>query len=123
MEVKSCLECENPIRGRADKRFCDDACRNAYNNRLNSDQNNTIRRINGILRKNRRILQKALGNERMVKISKDKLQKSGFDFDHLTQQLRTGKGHEYIFVYEYGYLPIANNTYLIVKKRDDAPPT
>lgn len=117
MEVKLCLECQNPIRGRADKRFCDDACRNAYNNRLNSSQNNIIRQINGILRKNRKILQEFLSDEKMTKVSQDRLLKSGFDFGYLTHYLNTSKGQQYVFVYEYGYLPLDNNQYLIVKKK------
>lgn len=118
MEIKLCLECQNPIRGRADKRFCDDACRNAYNNRLNSNKNNIIRQINGILRKNRRILQEILGDEKIIKVSQDRLHKNGFDFEHLTHYLNTTKGQQYVFIYEYGYLPIANDQYLIVKKRE-----
>ncbi len=56
MTVKNCLACERPIKGRTDKKFCDDSCRNNYNNRLNSDATPLIRNINNILRKNRRIL-------------------------------------------------------------------
>jgi hypothetical protein len=118
MDVKLCLECKNPVRGRADKRFCDDACRNAYNNRINSSQNDAIRKINGILRKNRRILQEILGQEKMIKITKERLLTAGFDFSYFTQHLHTSKGQQYIFTYEYGYLHIAENSFLIVKKKD-----
>lgn len=34
---KNCPECGDKIIGRADKKFCSDACRNAYNNALNKD--------------------------------------------------------------------------------------
>ena len=40
---KKCLECKDPIIGRADKKFCSDQCRNTYNNKLNSDSNNFVR--------------------------------------------------------------------------------
>ena len=117
MEEKLCLECQCPIKGRSDKRFCDDACRNAYHNRLNSDQNNIIRNINNTLRRNRRILQEALADGKMIKVSFDYLKKKGFDFDYRTHHLQTSKGQTYIFVYEYAYLPLAGDQYLIVKKK------
>lgn len=34
---KKCLECGEKIVGRADKKFCNDYCRNAYNNNLHKD--------------------------------------------------------------------------------------
>ena len=42
--------------GRIDKKFCSDACRNAYNNKQNKDQTNLMRNINNKLRKNFKIL-------------------------------------------------------------------
>ena len=53
---KNCLECNEKIIGREDKKFCSDGCRNAYNNKMNKDQNNLMRNINNKLRKNYRIL-------------------------------------------------------------------
>jgi len=50
-ENKNCPECDDKIKGRADKKFCSDACRNAFNNKLNSDANSTVRNINNALRK------------------------------------------------------------------------
>ena len=32
MEKRNCLECKDPVKGRIDKKFCSDYCRNAYNN-------------------------------------------------------------------------------------------
>ncbi len=42
----TCVECGEEIKGRADKKFCSDQCRSAFNNRLNSDATNFIRNIN-----------------------------------------------------------------------------
>lgn len=121
MNEKTCLECHSPIKGRADKRFCDDACRNAYNNRLNSDQNNYVRTINNALRKNRRVLSNFLGDEKMVKIRKDKLIAEGLKLEYHTHHLHTAKGHIYVFCYEYGYLPLENDIFLVVKDKGGAP--
>ena len=72
MEKRKCLECEETFNGRADKKFCSDLCRNAYNNKLNSDQVNYVRNINNILRKNRRIIEDLLPEETAT-VSQQKL--------------------------------------------------
>lgn len=118
MEERLCLECELPIRGRTDKRFCDDACRNIYNNRRNGQQNSMTRNINAILRKNRKLLQTKLGNEKILKLPKDLLVNEGFNFKFHTHVLQTNKGHAYKFVYEYGFLVLENNLILLVKNND-----
>lgn len=117
MEKKKCLECNEPITGRIDKKFCSDQCRNTYNNRLNSDSTNQVRNINNILRKNRRILQE-LNPVDKAKVSKEKMLSKGFNFNYITSTLVTKKGATYFFCYEYGYLPLDENYYfLVINKR------
>ena len=53
---KTCLECGDKIIGREDKSFVLMVFANAYNNKMNKDQNNLMRNINNKLRKNYRIL-------------------------------------------------------------------
>lgn len=115
MEKKKCLECNEPIIGRVDKKFCNDMCRNAYNNKINSDSTNLVRNINNILRRNRRILEE-LNPENKTKVHRDKLVDKGFDFKYFTNVLKTQKGSVYYFCYEYGYLPLENNWYFLVKQ-------
>ena len=66
---KKCLECGEKIVGRIDKKFCSDACRNAYNNSVNKDSKNLIRNTNNRLRKNYRILDE-LNPDKKTKISR-----------------------------------------------------
>ena len=75
---KKCPECGAPIKGRIDKKFCSDLCRNAYNNKQNSDTTNYMRTVNNILRKNRRLLQEKVekGNGK-ANVHKEKLQEKG----------------------------------------------
>ena len=47
---KQCPECNDPIVGRTDKKFCSDGCRNSFNNRVNKDQKNLIRWNDGLFR-------------------------------------------------------------------------
>jgi transcriptional accessory protein Tex/SPT6 len=120
MDTKHCESCHKPLKGRSDKKFCDDYCRNNFNNSLKSDTNNTIRNINNALRKNRRILEQLLNNDQdMVKTTRDKLLNAGFQFTYFTHLYQTQKGTTYHYIYEYGYLPLENNWYLIVKRKDE----
>ena len=117
MESNKCLECGKELRGRSDKKFCNDYCRNAYNNQLKGSQNNYMRNINNILSKNRRILEKVLPDtEETKKIPKDQLLHQGFIFKYFTHQYITQKGAVYYFVYEYGFLNLDNDWVLIVKR-------
>lgn len=112
--MKNCLECDEKIIGRSDKKFCSDLCRNAYNNKLNSDSTNLVRNTNNSLRKNRRILEE-ICKEDKAKTTKKTLVSEGFDFELLTSIRTTQKGSTYRFVYEYGYLDLDNDFFLIVK--------
>ncbi len=114
---KACQECGDPFRGRSDKKFCSDACRNTYNNRVNNYANAAIKRVNHILRKNRRILE-ALNPEGKTTVHGKKLRDRGFDFDYLTRIYRTRSGSEYVFVYEQGYLRLDNDFFTLVRREE-----
>jgi len=118
-DKKTCLACSKPIRGRADKKFCDDLCRNSYNNQLKAYSNNYVRNISNILRKNRRILKDLLpDSEEVTKTNKEKLIRLGFHFKYITHSYTNKKGSIYCFCFEYGYLPLDNDGYLIVRRKD-----
>jgi hypothetical protein len=87
---------------------------------LKAHTNNNIRNINNILSKNRRILEEVLPpNEEMVKTTKQKLLLAGFQFKYLTHTYTNKKGNIYYFCYEYGYLPLDNDWYLVVRRREE----
>lgn len=116
MEKRLCPECGEPITGRIDKKFCSDLCRNAFNNKVNSDSTNYVRNINNILRKNRRILEALLQGDKTT-LPKQKLIDKGFNFKYITNQSLTKNNHTYFFCYEFGFLPLENDLILIVKKK------
>jgi predicted nucleic acid-binding Zn ribbon protein len=119
-EEKTCQACRRPIRGRTDKKFCAEACRNNYNNRLKSESTNLVRNINNALGKNRRILEGLYNkNERLCKVSSVELLHSGFHFRYYTHQLITKREDVYYFCYDYGYLPLDNGNFLIVKRKEE----
>lgn len=117
MEKRKCLECGESILGRKDKKFCGDYCRNTYNNRLHEDSNNYMRRINNILRKNRRILARLNPNGKRT-VDAISLAEEGFNFHYYTNIYTTKKGSQYIFCYDQGYLKMDDNQYMLVHKQD-----
>lgn len=99
MEKRNCLECQQRISGRTDKKFCSDNCRNYYNNGLNKLTNCTIANINNALKRNRRTLKKFAENKQATVTQ---LIKAGFSFDYFTHQ---NKQHDEttFFVFDFGY--------------------
>ena len=117
---KSCPECGDRIKGRADKKFCSDACRNSYNNKLNSDVNATVRNINNSLRKNRRVLESLWQVDKdFVRVSLAQLSKAGFDFNYFTQIYTTKTGNVYFYIYDFGYRKLEEEKYLIVRNKTE----
>lgn len=118
--TKLCLACDKPVKGRTDKKFCDDYCRNNYNNQLKAECNNLVRNINNALSKNRRILENAIGyGEEMAKVNKEKLIQKGFLFKYITHTYTNKKGNAYFFCYDHGYLPLEHDWYLVVKEKEE----
>ncbi|CAN5170793.1 hypothetical protein BH11BAC6_BH11BAC6_15130 [soil metagenome] len=117
--TRTCLACGKPVKGRIDKKFCDDYCRNVYNNQSKMDEGALVRRITNTLKKNRRILAELLGSEGMVKHPKSKFIEHGFQFKYHTHLYTNQKGNVYYFCFEYGYLPLEHDWYLLVKRNDE----
>lgn len=113
---RTCPVCGDRILGRIDKKFCSDQCRAEYNNRMNKDSINVIRRINSILRKNRRILTE-LNPEGKTRISRRKLIDKGFNFQYFTSIYRTKTGNTYYFCYEQGYLHLESDYCALVTRK------
>jgi hypothetical protein len=117
--TRTCLTCHKKLHGRIDKKFCNDYCRNSHNNQLKTS-NNYIRNINNLLLKNRRILQSILPEtEDTGKITQQRLLELGFQFKYNTHTYTNKKGNIYYFCYDYGFLPLEHNWYLIVKRKED----
>lgn len=115
MENRECLECKAPVKGRIDKKFCSDYCRNTYNNKVNKESKNLIRNINNRLRKNYKVLT-ALNVEGKTKVSRNKLYDRGFDFNLFTSMYTTKAGKSYYYIYDQGYLALENELFLLIKK-------
>ncbi|MFO7575903.1 MAG: hypothetical protein R6W67_12180 [Bacteroidales bacterium] len=105
---RKCLDCGDVLRGRSDKKFCSDQCRNNYNNRLNKDANSYVRNVHQLLRRNRRILSD-LYDEGRVMVHKDALFALGFNFSFFTHTIETSSGSRFMYCYEFGIRIIEDN--------------
>lgn len=115
MEKQICLECQEPFKGRIDKKFCSDYCRNTYNNKINKENKNMIRNVNYRLRRNYKTLTE-LNKSGKTKITRVKLLSSNFDFNVFTSIYTTKTGNTYYYVYDQGYLLLENDYYLLIKR-------
>jgi len=119
LERKTCLNCSKNIQGRADKKFCDDYCRNNYNNQLKAYSNNFMRNVNNALKKNRKILEAFLPEkEDTTKIQRQHMLMKGFQFKYLTHTYTNKKGNTYSFCYDYGYLELEGDWLLLVRVKE-----
>jgi hypothetical protein len=114
---KICPECLKPLgSGRPDRRFCTVACRINYHNKEKIYENAEIKKIDNILKHNRRALKKILGNENEKLVSREKLLKLGFEFDYYTHHRQSKvKQYLYTFCFDYGYRKADGEFYKIVK--------
>lgn len=113
---KQCISCGKTIKGRSDKKFCDDYCRNEYNNRLRAADQVHMRGIQQYLRKNRNILRALLPDPfNEIQVSREQLLVLGFRFDYMTH-IRTSPGGTFLFCcYEYSFREMEIHQYLIAR--------
>lgn len=115
MNQQKCLECGDAFKGRIDKKFCTDYCRNTYNNKINRDSKNLIRNTNNRLRKNYKVLS-VLNTKGKTKVTRSKLISDNFDFNFFTSIYKTKTNNTYYYIYDQGYLELDNEIYLLIKR-------
>ena len=122
IERKKCAECGKILVGRSDKKFCDDYCRNSYNNRVKRSDEKYIQEVNRILRRNRRILKHLCPQGKAV-VRKEILDQLGYNYSHFSGIYSTKRG-TYYFCYDYGMSPLHEKNIpkaLIIQKQDYVP--
>jgi hypothetical protein len=115
MDKKKCIQCENFIVGRTDKKFCSSTCRSRYFYSLNAGFNAHKSKVHEILRKNRDILAELNPSGKCI-VDKQLLDERDFNFNFFTTLYRTKSGHVYWFCYDYGFRKFTkNNFYQLVR--------
>ena len=115
---RACDYCGEVLRGRADKRFCNGECRNGFHNHHAAIEDAFMRKVNKVLRRNRRILA-ALTPDGKNYATRTRLDDRGFSFKYCTHTSPSREGQQYTWVYEYGYLEIKPNYFMLVHRVDD----
>ncbi|MFM1878135.1 MAG: hypothetical protein RLZZ241_1001 [Bacteroidota bacterium] len=118
--MQICPECHLTFKGRSDKIFCSDFCRNAHHNRRNRDTTNLIRKVHNRLRRNYRILNNIPREHFGNPIPRSELQNQGFDFQAITGIYIREKSLNYFRIYDLGYTPV-NETQILVVSIDEEP--
>ncbi len=118
--TRTCDYCGEVLRGRADKRFCSAECRNGFHNHHSSVNDAYMRKVNSILRHNRRVLQQ-LNPDGKETVRRDRLEDRNFNFNYSTNAYTTKDGKTYTFCYEHGYLEYKPGWFVLVRRERDGP--
>ena len=114
-----CLYCNEKLKGRSDKRFCNANCRSNYHNQKPNTQEHYIKSVNKQLRTNRSALKKACPWGKAT-VRKEFLKQMGMNFKHITHTWKSQYGNLYFFCYDYGYTQADNpEKVLIVQEQDN----
>ena len=108
---KKCPECGSRYHGRSDKKFCSDYCRSTFNNRNKPESLEYVKRVNKILRRNRKILDELneSGTKRAVL---SHLQLRGFNFNYFTSMLVNSQGETFYYCYDHAYSIIGKELFV-----------
>lgn len=113
LKERICPACGRTITGRANKRYCDDNCRNNYYYHIYNEQLLLVRNVNAVLMRNRMIL-RTLNPFGKKTVTKQCLVDSDFDFNYFTGIRKTKKGRTYYIVYDQSYALADDNNVDVV---------
>ena len=98
----SCMECGNELRGRTDKKFCNDRCKNRYYNRMNNSvrlhKNRTIRILTSNYELLNRLVKAGVRTMRLIE-----LEELGFSPDFHTSHRKGASGHNECCCFDISY--------------------
>lgn len=124
MEEKTCLNCGQPVGpGRKDKKYCSEACKTEYNNKLKEPSiviPAFIPEVNKILLSNWKILHDCLtGQGGYCKMRVRDLNGRGFNFKYFTsERVNDQDGEVYYFCYDVGYKMVKDDTWAVLVQND-----
>ena len=117
MIKKVCIECDQRIKGRIDKRFCSDVCRSQYNNRISSKEAVFVRKVNSILARNRKVL-RSFYQKQIKQVHLLQLESEGFNTRFFTNEYLSEDQKTYRFCYDFGLYIIRKDVYQIIEESD-----
>lgn len=115
MSVKKCLDCGEVLKGRSDKKFCSDQCRNDYNNSINKEANSLVRNVHAVLKRNRKILCDLYESGKR-KLHRDALLVSEYNMNFFTHSIESEENDIITrYCYEYGFKEMDSEYLELVK--------
>ncbi len=115
---RKCKFCKEVLTGRIDKMFCSEYCRSAYHYQINKEKEESFyKRVDKQLKLNRRIM-KNYNKAGKATVRRELLLEDGFNPKYFTHYWKNGRGHVYLFCYEFGFFSMKENDqpkYLLVR--------
>ncbi|WP_276090832.1 hypothetical protein [Pedobacter sp. JY14-1] len=103
MKRRICQQCGTQLRGRTDKKYCNERCRARSRYLFRKQQaTNPVRLIDARLKQNRNMLSNLL-SQGIHQVSKAQLQSGGFDFTFYTSIKHECPESLSIYCYDFGY--------------------
>lgn len=108
-----CQQCKQPLKGRKDKKFCNEYCKAAYHNHSRQQKEDVVNEVNKILKANWKILSR-INPQGKSTLRKEYLKAAGYDFNYFTNIYRTQKGQVYYFCYNIGLTEVSKTHVCLV---------
>ena len=107
---KKCLACDQELKGRSDKKFCDPYCKSSWHyNKSKQGNAGFYAKVDRQLKINRKLL-KQYNKAGKATVRAQVLLDQQFDPNFFTHFWKNKQGDVYLFVYEFGFLSkIENN--------------
>ncbi len=107
--MKTCPNCNEPVLGRSDKKFCSTYCKSNFHYKSQLEKGERLfEKINKQLRLNRKLL-RAYNRAGKSIVLKHTLLEAGFDPKYFTHYWKNKKADVYLFCFEYGFLQKQEN--------------
>lgn len=108
--TRKCLNCGKEVKGRKDKKFCNDGCRNTFHNDLTSPTRDQMNPVINILKRNRTILFDFLNKGNVNDITREQLEEAGYELPYCTEyHLRNDR--YFFFCFDVGLSQVNTNFY------------
>ena len=121
LRIMKCLNCNETLEGRIDKKYCSDYCKSNYHYEKNKKKEDSFfKQVDKQLKLNRRSL-KNFNLSGKSTVRKEKIIQAGFNPNIFTHYWKNQKGDVYLFCYEYGFLRRTENgkdKYVLVEWQD-----
>lgn len=105
-----------PVKGRADKKFCSPTCKNNYNYKNRAGTKSDVKSIDALLHHNRIILMTLMGDSKKETFDKMVLTRAKFRFELHTGHYINKEGKTYWLIYDYAWMDFSNQSVLVVRK-------